>query len=96
MKKNEPKKLGESISKLIKALGVEKKIKEQELLRNWSSLMGEKISKVTEVEKVVDGILFIKVVNSIWRNELFYMKRELLQIIEKKIGQNIINDIRFI
>jgi len=88
--------LGNSISALLKTYGIEKKVKEYQVIVEWPEIVGKKITEVTNTQKVVDGILFIKVKNSTWRQELFFLKPELLQKISKKIGPGIIADIRFL
>ncbi|MFQ5769366.1 MAG: DUF721 domain-containing protein [bacterium] len=88
--------LGDSISQLLKSLGIEKKVKQHEVVSKWPEIVGKKVASVTNVEKVVDGILFIKVISSAWRNELIYMKKDILQRMNKTFGAGIIKDIRFI
>ncbi|MFQ5560676.1 MAG: DUF721 domain-containing protein, partial [Nitrospinota bacterium] len=73
-----PKPLASAISTLLKELGIEGKLKQYEALNDWAAIVGEKISNVTTAEKVQDGILYIKVKNSAWRNELLYMKSDIL------------------
>ncbi len=94
-KYRKPKPIGESVSHLLKNLGIDKKVKQHQAITSWPGIVGEKVSNVTEVEKVIDGILFIKVTGSTWRNELIYMKKDLLQRMNNTFGATIIKDIRF-
>ena len=88
--------LGNSISALLKTYGIEKKVKEYQVIVEWPEIVGKKISKASKAEKVVDEILFIKVKNSAWRTELLFMKNQILKKIDEKVGVGIIKDIRFI
>jgi len=45
---------------------------------------------------VRDGALIVEVENSAWRNELYYLKAELIEQINKKIGKKVIHDIMMI
>jgi len=80
---------------LLRKLGAEKKVKEFEAIAKWPGIVGEQIAEVTEPERVVDGILFVKVKNSVWRNELIYMKRQILAKIAEAIKEKAIKDIRY-
>ncbi len=79
----------------MRSIGAESKVKEFEAIARWSEIVGESIAKVTKAERVVDGILFVKVRNSAWRNELIYMKRDMLRQIAEAISDHAIKDIRY-
>ncbi|MCG8605283.1 DUF721 domain-containing protein [bacterium] len=94
--KKAPTPLGRSVWRLIRSLGLEKKVKQNEVLIKWSEIVGEQVFQVTRVDRVQNGILFVKVSSSAWRNELIYMKKEILEKIYSSIGKGVIEDIRFI
>ncbi|MCH8872756.1 DUF721 domain-containing protein [candidate division KSB1 bacterium] len=91
-----PKVLGDSITKLLRNMGIEEKVKEYQAINEWSQIVGENVSKVTKAQNVVNGILFVKVKNSSWRNELIYMRQEILIKLDKTVGRGIIKEVRFI
>ena len=95
-KTKKPKALSHSITWSLRSLGIEEKVKEHQAINEWSRIVGENISKVTKAQNVVNGILFVKVKNSSWRNELIYMRREILIKIDKTVGRGIIKEVRFI
>ena len=88
--------LGHSITKLLRNMGIEEKVKEYQAINEWSQIVGENVSKVTKAQRVVNGILFVKVKNSSWRNELIYMRQEILIKLDKTVGRGIIKEVRFI
>ena len=45
----------------------------------WKNLVGQPISKNTEVKAFKNGTIIIKVSNPIWRNELSLQKQTLLE-----------------
>lgn len=91
-----PKTLESSLSTLLKKIGIDTRVKQYQALVTWPEIVGERISKISTAEKVTNGILFVKVKSSAWRNELVFMKKEILTKIDKKVGYGIIKDIRFI
>lgn len=95
-KSSAPQPLANSLSGFLRSLGIEGKVKEYQVIGKWPVIVGKKIAQATTADQVIDGILFVKVKNSAWRNELIYMKREILDRIDKQIGRGIIRDIRYI
>ena len=95
-KTKQPELLGRSLFDVLRSLGIESKVKEHEAIARWPEIAGPQIGEISEADRVIDGVLFVKVKNSVWRNELIFLKRDLFQQIDKKIGRGIIKDIRFI
>ncbi len=88
-----PQLLGNSIAAFLKSKGIERKVKEAEIIVRWPELVGENVASATTPEKVEKQILHVKVKNSSWRHELIYLKGHILSKVEIEIGQGIINDI---
>jgi predicted nucleic acid-binding Zn ribbon protein len=95
MKSSSPRPIADVIAKAIQQLGLGTKFKQHEVLDLWSQIVGEQISKVTAAESIRDGKLFVSVKHSTWRNELIFLKQELIARINKRVNQVIINDIIF-
>jgi len=93
--KDDFKTLAQSLDMLIGKLGFQNKLKEQQVLEEWPLIAGPQISKVARPERVTDRVLYLAVANMSWRTELTFQKKTLLQQIEKRVGKNIIIDMRF-
>ena len=63
---------------------------------NWSSIMGENISAYTKEVSLQQDVLIVKLSSSILRQELSYGKEKIVEMINKSLGGNKIQDIRFI
>ncbi len=87
--------LAEALLKALGQFGMAKTVKENQLVAQWPEIVGEQIAKVSQAEKIEAGILNVKVINSVWRNELYYHKKELIKKLNKKAGEKLIKDIRF-
>jgi len=87
------KSLGEVLQELLHQYGLVQRVKEFEAMNLWPEVVGEQVAKVSAARDVRDGCLYVEVTNSVWRNELYYMKPELIAKINRKIGQNLIHDI---
>lgn len=58
----------------------------QKLQEAWSRSVGHQIAAQTRVEKCYKDILYIKVSNPIWMQQLFFLKDEIIQ----KLNGNIV------
>ena len=61
----------------------------------WNDLVGEQIAKRAQPERLRNRILFVRVSNSVWMQELQTMKPMLLERIHKALKKAGIDDIRF-
>lgn len=81
---------------MLRNFGIENAVAQNNALNIWNEVVGDTVAKNTQPEKVEHGIIIVKVTSPTWRQELFFQKKEIVQKINKKIGKNVIRDIRFI
>jgi len=62
---------------------------------HWDGVVGPQVSGVTQVEAVRDGVLFVRVKNSVWANELTLLKDDMLRRLNGVLGGRVITDIHF-
>lgn len=84
--------LGEFISKNSLSDGIDT----ARIQENWSSIMGENISVYTKEVSLQQDVLIVKLSSSVLRQELSYGKEKIVEMINKSLGGNKIQDIRFI
>lgn len=95
MARRHAKPIRESILKLFKSLGMKERFEENLAIAFWDATVGKDISRHTDPQKVVDRILFVKVDDGAWRNELSYLKNELIEKLNQQIGKKAIEEIKF-
>ena len=88
--------IGGALKKLIKTAGLEKGIAQQKALEIWPETVGKTVSKNTEPISIEHGILSIKTTTSVWRQELQFQKKQIIEKLNKKLNKKLIKDIRFI
>ena len=54
-----------------------------------------KIAEVTQCGDITDGVLFVNVSTAAWRQELSYLKKEILIKIRDLTGYKKLTDIKF-
>lgn len=91
----EPQQIHNLIEELCHRFGIHKKIMEHTAISKWSQIVGERISKETQPLGVRGGKLFLWVENSSWRNELTFMKKEIINRLNRSLGEKVIRDIIF-
>lgn len=90
-----PKTLGEILPALLEKLGLAKGVREHAVLGRWAEIVGPKIAEVSSAERIRDGKLWVAVSHPAWRNELTFMKRELIEKVNRELGAEIVKDIIF-
>ena len=88
--------MGGVLQNLLKNLGLEKRIKEQKLILDWDKIVGNKIAEKTKAFKIEGNKLFVKVESPSWRNELFYLKKDIINKLNQSVKQEVIKDIIFL
>ena len=77
-----------------------KRIQESEALSRWDAAVGAAIAKHTRALRITDSVLWIEVDHPVWKTELHYRKRQILDLLNQKTqGKNapeILKDIMFL
>jgi len=89
-------KLGGAIGRLIEGLGYSERLSEQKAVELWPSVAGEGISAVSRAVGINDGVLTVRVRNSVWRNELVYLADEIRARLNGELGRELVKKIKFL
>jgi len=76
-----------------------KRMEEADALSCWDAAVGPQIAKHTRVVQVKDGVLIVAVDHPAWRSELHHRKRQILDILNKKVSEKkeqVVRDIFFV
>lgn len=87
--------MGEVLGEFFKRTGMNRRIQEQKVLNCWEEAVGGGVAEKTQPVSVKNRVLRVKVVNSVWMQELQFMKELIMQKIHQQIGKNILQDLRF-
>lgn len=80
---------------LAKRLGLETKLLEAQLSRHWPEIAGEQIAAHTRPDQIRFKKLHLIVENSVWSQQLTFLKPTLLKKINEAAGNQIVTDILF-
>ncbi len=91
----QPEPFARALETVIRQLGITNKMKQAQILSAWADIVGEHIARVTEAERIENGILFVKTLNAPWRNELTMRRLEIMEKLNAAAGSRVIKEIRF-
>ncbi len=87
--------LGDALERLIRSLGMEDKLEEQQAVARWSEVVGDRIALHARAVFFDGGKLVVEVDSASWRQELFYMKQDILNRLDRSFGKPLVQDIIF-
>lgn len=93
-KSAKPERISNVLSPFLKRTGLSWRIKEQKIIESWQKIVGRDIASNTEPSKLRGGVLYIKVSNSIWMQQLQFLKEEIIKKIHQEIKEVGLDDLR--
>lgn len=87
--------MGTAIADLIASLGIDGTLKRYAVLAGWAEVVGEQIARVTEPQRIENGVLFVSVKTAPWRAELSLQRLDIVKKLNAAAGTNVVRDIRF-
>jgi predicted nucleic acid-binding Zn ribbon protein len=87
--------LGEAIRAYLKAMGLDKKLKEKALINSWEEILGRGVAKATGSLYIQNQTLFVQLNSSVVRHQLQMMKSGIVDALNKNAGEILIKDIVF-
>jgi predicted nucleic acid-binding Zn ribbon protein len=94
-KKRQPVHIGAALAELARSLGIDDTLRRHALLAAWADVVGEQIARVTEPQRIDNGVLFVHVKTAPWRAELSIRRMDILKKLNDAAGAKVVRDIRF-
>ncbi len=89
-------KINKILDKTLKTKGVKKIFYEEMTLLLWQEIAGPQISLKTEISHIKNGVLFVKVSNSMWSQQLSFLKHTLINKLNHRLGRAVVKEMIFI
>ena len=89
------KSVADLIAPLLKSTGVEGRLREDEVLAQWRSIVGEFVADHSRPAAIRHRILTVHVLQPAVHHTLSTMKHTLLERLQNRFGEKAIRDIRF-
>lgn len=91
-----PQQIGGAIQELLARFDSDGRFEIVRLIRVWPEVVGEAISRRTEIAGFKFHTAVVKVSGAMWIQELSLMKPQLLARLQDRIGADVVRDLRFV
>ncbi|MBQ2142866.1 MAG: DUF721 domain-containing protein [Alistipes sp.] len=91
MRRTQTRLIGDILEEFFKRPYVARKIAEGKLPEFWREIVGEHVAMLTNDVRLEHGILHVSVSSSVVRNDLFYRRDQLAQLINERAGVHLVN-----
>jgi predicted nucleic acid-binding Zn ribbon protein len=95
MHSRRPERIGAIVARLIDESPWGKQVKELQALSRWRDIVGLQIARQAQPESLKDGVLVVRVQNSVWLSHLRFLAEELRAKLNREIPSAPIREIRF-
>ena len=83
------------LDRTLRQLGLAERMKEADVVKRFAEIVGENLAAHAEAVSIRQGRLVIRVASPVWRQELGYSKQEIIDALNKALGDKIVTDIHF-
>ena len=88
--------VGDTLEKVMRKLGLAERLTEGQILKAWKDIVGEWFALHTCPDRIRDGVLYVRVVQSSVHCELDRnCKKQIIQKLKARFGAGRVRDIRF-
>jgi len=94
--KNQYKDLPAVLKTVLKKYNLSDKLVKEDLIKNWTQIVGNKLSEKCSPITLVNGELTIKAKNKIWKEELALRQYDLVNLLNSQIGVALVKKINII
>ena len=84
----------EILPAVFKSLGIDGRLKEGQLVREWPSIVDKALAKGSGLRDVKDGVLFIEAENNAWMQEIRFLQKRIIGRIKNRFPELKINGVR--
>lgn len=88
--------LGDAIERFLQKHNLKEDVLIQSILTDWEKHVGTPIASNTEKVWFEKGTLFVKVTSPAWKNELLMARFRLRQMINTKLNQELVKEVRIL
>ena len=85
---------GDVLGKILKDGGLERGFQRGKALTLWAEIVGSGLAGITEAERLEDGVLFVRVSDSVAAHQLTYLREEFVKRYAQKLP-GAVQDLRF-
>jgi hypothetical protein len=89
-----PSPVAEVLEKFFSRSGLKRRLTDQRILDSWKKAVGRGIAEQTQPLRIQNRVLQVRVSNSVWMQQLQFMKGMILQKVREEAGITELEDLR--
>ena len=83
------------LSRALRRVGLEHDLQGWRAVDEWARIVGPRVARHTRAVAFRGGTLRVEVEGSAWMHELGFLKRDLIQRVNRHLGAELVRDLRF-
>jgi predicted nucleic acid-binding Zn ribbon protein len=88
--------IAEPLAKVMKALGLGERLREEDVVRAWKEIVGDFFARHSSPQRLKDGVLYVHVLQPTVHFELDRTyKRDILEKLKRRFGGRVVRDVKF-
>lgn len=91
----DPQRAKKVLDEVLQGLGLARRVEEGKVSQVWEEAVGKKIAAHARPTKMQDGKLSVEVDNTTWVQQLTFLKKRIIDEINKQTGKEIVREITF-
>lgn len=88
--------IGGPLKELLQKLRLDQPMSGWKAVEAWSEVVGPKVARHSRAVSFRDGILIVEVENPAWMTELTYLKRRLVNDLNRRLGSSVITEVKLV
>ncbi|MGB9664922.1 MAG: DUF721 domain-containing protein [Ignavibacteria bacterium] len=90
------KSLSQLLNEVVKKYDLSEIVERNELIEKFKIIVGEQIAQMIEFKSFERGVLTIEVESSAWKNEIFFLREQIVEKINKEFGRQIVKQLKIL
>jgi len=86
-------KLGDAISKIFNEEKLDEKYSVYAIRNGWEGIVGPTVAKHTKQINYLNGLLYVSIDSAVVRNELSYVKEDIIQKVNHFCGKRLVKEL---
>jgi hypothetical protein len=87
--------LSETLSSVFHEINIDNRMEHVAIFKIWKDAVGERIAEETHPEMIRNDLLFVNVSNSLWMQELCFLRDKILEKVNNLLTSRKLKQIRF-
>lgn len=96
MRKANDKSLKEAIEQMLQVYKIKKRFEETAVVAHWPELVGKSVANRTKELYIHDKKMFLRIESSVIKNELMLMRTQIINKINDKANEVLVEEIIFL